>query len=145
MSVSWSSILKRNRGRNLLEVRSSIKGGARTIGFIVGYSDDLILFHVLNTDSFCLNGYSVVRSEDVKDYRVFDKSNYWQHRAVRRYKFKPVRPAGILLTSVSNLLESIAKRYSLTTIHIERIKPDVCYIGPLLSATRKTFTIDDLD
>ena len=85
MSASWPSILKRNSGCHLFEVRSRIKGAGRTMGFVVDYSPDWILFHVLNWDVFRLNGYTAVRSGDVKDYRAFDKAELWQHRAVHQF------------------------------------------------------------
>jgi hypothetical protein len=115
------------------------------MGFVVDSSEDLILFHVLGTDTFRLNGYTALRIADVRGFRHFDKVEFWQNRAARHYKLAPVRPAGILLTSVSELLTSISKRYPLITIHPERTRPGVCYIGPLLSMTEATFTIDDLD
>lgn len=145
MSASWSSILKRHHGSHLFEVRSAIKGAGRTMGFIVGFSDDLIILNVLDIDTFRLNGYTAIRTEDLKDYRDFNKDKFWQNRAARLLKLSPVRPAGISLTSIPELLASIAKRYSLITIHPERTKPGVCYIGPLLAITDLTFTIDDLD
>jgi hypothetical protein len=143
MSASWSSILKRRHGKHLFEVRSAIKSAGRTMGFIVGFSDDLILFHVLGTDTFRLNGYTAIRTKDVKDYRDFNKDKFWQNRAARQ--ILPVRPAGISLTSVPELLASISKRYPLITIHPERTRPGTCYIGPILSMTEATFTIDNLD
>ena len=145
MTASWPSILKRSCGRHLFELESRIKGAGKTIGFVVDFSNSLILVHVLERDAFQLNGYSVIRNEDVKNYRVFDKHDYWQNRAVRYFKLSPVCPPGISLSSVPELIASIAKRYPLITIHPERKKPDVCYIGPLLSMTDATFTIDDLD
>jgi len=145
MSSSWRSILKRHHGKHLFEVRSAIKGAGNTVGFVVGFSDDLLLFHVLDTDTFRLNGYSAIRTADMKDYRDFNKDNFWQNRAARHFKLSPVRPAGISLTSVPELLATISERYLLITIHPERSKPGICYIGPLLSMTEATFTIDDLD
>ena len=145
MSASWSSILKRRDERHLFEVRSAIKGAGRTVGFVVGFSDRLILFNVLDMDTFRLNGYSAIRLEDVKDYRDFNKDKFWLNRAARLFKLSPVRPRGILLSSVREFLASVSKRYTLITLHPERVKPDICYIGSLLTMTEATFTIDDLD
>jgi hypothetical protein len=50
MSTSWPSILKRHCGQHLFQTRSRITGAGSTIGFVVDFSQDLILFHVLNTD-----------------------------------------------------------------------------------------------
>ena len=115
------------------------------MGFVVGFSEDLLLFHALNPDTFRLNGYIVLRLEDVKEYRAFDKPEFWRNRAVRGFGLKPVRPVGISLSSLPDLLESIAKRFPLITFHTERTKPDVCYIGSLLAKAEATFTIEDLD
>jgi hypothetical protein len=145
MNASWPSVLKQHCGKHLFEVRSRIKGAGSTMGFVVDFSDDLILFHVLATDTFRLNGYAVNRTEDVKDYRGFNNGKFWQNRAAVHFKLAPVRPAGILLDSVPQLLTAISKRYPLITIHPEKIKPDVCYIGSLLSMTEATFKIDDLN
>src|SRR6266576_4180232 len=100
MSTYWRSILRQHYGTHLFEVRSAIKGAGRTMGFVVGFSDDLILFHVLDTDTFILNGYTAIRTEDVKDYRDFNKDEFWQNRAARYFKISPVPPVGISLTSV---------------------------------------------
>jgi hypothetical protein len=145
MNATFQSILRLHRGRHLFEVESRIKDAGRTMGFVVDFSDSLILFHVLNGDTFRLNGYSAIRDEDVKTYRAFDKREFWQNRAARSLRLAPFCPEGILMSSIPELIASVAKRYPLITIHPERRKPDVCYIGPLLSMTEATFTIDDLN
>jgi hypothetical protein len=145
MSRSWEATLKQIGRRRLVEVDSRIQGAGRTSGFVVDYSSDLILFHVLNTEVFNLNGYSVLRSSDVKRYRAFDKNVYWQSRAIRHLGLKPARPSGIALSSLPELISSISNQYPLITIHPERKKPSVCYIGRLLSLGKAIFTLDDLD
>jgi len=96
-------------------------------------------------DTFTLNGYSVLQNKDVRHYRVFNKREFWQNRAVRHFKLTPLRPAGISLASVPLLIGSIGERSPLITIHPERKKPDICYIGLLLSMSPKMFIIDELD
>jgi hypothetical protein len=145
MSASWTSILRRHVGRHIFEVRTRIKGTGETIGFVVDFSADLILFHVLDTDVFELNGYSVIHAADVKKYRAFNRSEFWLARAVRRFGLTPVHPSGISLSSLPDLLKSTAERFPLITIHMPKRNPDVCYIGDLLSLDKTTFTIDDLD
>jgi hypothetical protein len=145
MSVSLSSMLKRHCGRHLFQVVRNIKGSGRMAGFVVDFSECFILFHVVDMDAFRLNGYSVIRRADVRKHRAFDKREFWQYRAVRRFKLTPVRPAGVSLVSAPLLLGSIDEQYPLFTIHPERTKSDVCYIGHLLSMNAGTFTIDDLN
>ena len=117
----------------------------RIVGFIVDASDSLVLFHQLDGDCFQLINHTVIRDKDIKAYRFFDKPKYWQYRAAKKFRLKPKRPAGVSVESLPALLKSINKRYPLLTIHPEKKKPDVCYIGPLLSMTEQTFTIDDLN
>ena len=74
----------------------------------------------------------------------FDNAEFWQHLAARRLKLKPILPVGIILESIPTLLESISLHYPLMALHPERTKPNVCYIGSLLSVSKATWTIDDL-
>ena len=115
------------------------------MGFVVDFSPDLILFHVVDSATLKLNGYTVIRDEDVSDYRAFNKPGFWQAKVVKNLGLKPISPDGISLSSLPDLLKSIDDRYPLITIHPEKKKPDVCYIGPLLSLSKLTFTIDDLN
>jgi len=103
------------------------------------------LFHTLGSDTFRFNGYTVLRTEDISEYRFFTKAEYWQFRAVRHFHLKPIRPAGISVASFPELLKSIAQHYPLITFHPEKKNPAVCYIGPLVAITEHTVTIDDLD
>ena len=145
MSASLHSILRKSKTDVLFEVKRRIKDVGSTTGFIVGFSDSLLMFHRLDMDTFRLNGYTVLREEDVSQYRSFTKAAFWQARAVKHFQLKPVRPAGVCVDSVPELIRSVAEHYPLITFHPEKKKPDVCYIGPLISMTEHTFTIEDLD
>jgi len=131
--------------RHLCEVKRRIKDVGTTMGFIVGSSDSLVLIHTLGSDTFRFNGYTVLRDDDIRGLRFFTKAAYWQFRAVRHFRLKPTPPAGISVASWPELLKSIAQHYPLMSFHPEKTKPDVCYIGPLLSITERTVTIDDLN
>jgi len=145
MSTSFRSTLKSARARHLLEVKRRLKNVGSTVGFAVSFSDSLVLFHVLEKDTFRLNGYTVVRMGDITQYRVFSKATCWQLRAVRHLRLKPRRPAGISVASLPELVKSVAQHYPLMTFQRGKKNPDVCYIGPLVSMTERTFTIADLD
>ncbi len=145
MSVSFNSIFKKAKMRHLFEVKRRLKDAGRTTGFIVDFSDSLVLFHTVNMDTFRLNGYTVIRREDISHYRVFSKPEYWQVRAMRHFRPSPMPPEGISVASLPELLKSVAEHYPLITLHPEKTKPDVCFIGPLVSMTERTFTIEDLN
>lgn len=145
MSASFHSIIRKAKMKHLFEVKRRLKNTGKTIGFVVDLSDSLVLFHALELDSFRLNGYTVIRREDISEYRVFTRAEYWQVRAVRHFRLKPMRPAGVSVSSLPELLKSVAERYPLITLHPEKTKPDDCFIGELASMTERTFTIEDLD
>ena len=140
-----TTFLKRHRGRHLVEVKSRIKDAELTRGFVVDFSDSLVLFHVLDMDTFRLNGYNVLRSDDISHFGAFDKQRFWQNRAISHFNIAPVRPSEISLSSIPDLIKSIAKQYPLIVFHPERKKPDICYVGRLLTTSGATFIIDDLD
>lgn len=145
MSASIPAILKKFKLAHLVEVKRRLKHVGRTTGFVVDVSEPLVLFQTLDTDTFRLNGYTVLRGKDISHYRAFAKAAYWQFRAVRHFRLRPSRPIGISIVSLPEFLRSVSRHYPLLTIHPERTKPDICYIGRYLSATDQTLLIDDLN
>ena len=145
MHTRFKSVLSKHQMRHLFQIKRDLKDVRSTMGFVVDFSDSLILFHVLDMDTFRLNGYMVIREEDVSEYRFFAKPEHWQCRAVRHFRLRPARPAGISVASLPELLTSVARHYPLITLHPEKKNPDVCYIGPLVAMTERTFTITDLN
>ena len=142
---NFKSVLEKHRARDLAEFKRGIKGVGRDCGFVVDFSDEWILLHIVDIDTFAMNGYSAVRDEDISEYRFFDKAAYWRHRAVRKFGLRGMRPARIAVRSLADLLTTASQRFSLVTIHRERRKPGVCYIGSVTGVTEKTVTIEDLN
>lgn len=115
-------------------------------GFVLACSETLTLIHILETSTYTLNGYSVIRNEDVSLYAVYDRPDYYFDSRVLKLKgIKPEPKPNISLASLSDLLTSIDKLYPLITIHREGINNDVCFIGRLASITPKTFTLYEID
>ena len=115
-------------------------------GFVLACSDTLTLLHILDKDTFTLNGYSVIRNDDVSLYAVYDRPDYYFDSRVLRLKgVKPEPQPEISVASLPDLLSSIDKRYPLTTIHREEMNDEVCFIGRLANMTLKTFTLYEID
>ena len=117
----------------------------KAAGFVAAFSDTLILLHRLEWDTFRLNGYTVIRAEDVSYYRVFDSPKYWQYQAAKLFRHAPKCPKGFLFGSLQGFLKSNVGKDRLVTLHVEKTKPDACYIGPVVSVTEKTVVIEDLN
>ena len=114
-------------------------------GFVLACSETLTLLHVLNTSTYTLNGYSVIRNDDVSLYSVYDRPDYYYKSRVLRLKgIRPEPQPGIALASFPDLLVSIDKLFPLTTIYREEINKDRCFIGRLAGFTPKTFTLNRL-
>lgn len=56
-----------------------------------------------------------------------------------------MRPSGISVASLQDLLLSATKHFGLVTVHPEEKQPDLCYIGPVTAITKSTVTIQDLN
>lgn len=145
MNIKFQSILRKHKLKHLVEMKRGSSGLSRVTGFVADFSDSLILMHRLDWDTFQLNGYTVIREDEVSQYRFFDKAEHWQFRAVRLNRIVPRHPVNISIASLAELLTSIAQRYPLVTVHPERTKPDVCYIGSVNSVAERTVTIEDLN
>lgn len=143
-TTAFQRELRKSSGK-LIEIRRHIKGTKNTCGFVVDFTPEIILFHSLDWDTFRLNGYTAILDADIKDFRVFDRSTYWQHRAVKHYQLEPTPLPTVSIASLSALLSTVAAQFPFVTVHRERINPDVCYIGPLAKLSRETFTIEDLN
>lgn len=110
-------------------------------GFIVDFSDSLILLHNFCPDCFRLNGYTAIRTADVRNYRVFGERSAYPFKAIQHNKVKPEPTPEISLVTLPDLLTSVCNAYPLVTIHRELIFPDECFIGRLAAMTPKTFTL----
>ena len=115
-------------------------------GFVLACSETLTLLHLLETATYTLNGYSVIRNEDVSLYAVYDRPDYYYDSKVLRLKgIKPQPQPEISLESFPDLLTSIDRLYPLFTIHRELIDNDICFVGRLAGMTPKTFTLYEVD
>ena len=144
MGLRFQSIFKKHQLKHLVELKRGSKGLDRITGFIVDFSDSLVLLHCLNWDTFRLNGYTVIREDDISHYRFFDKPAYWQFRAAKLLRFSPGQPTGVSIGSFHEFLTSVAKRFPLVMFHPERTKPETCYVGSVSSVTDRTVVLDDL-
>lgn len=146
------SRVKRIDYKEIIRSRYLVKFGRKPIddsdlyGFVLACGETLTLLHILQTSSYTLNGYSVIRNDDVSRYAVYDRPDYYFDSRVLRLKcIQPVPQPEISVASLSDLLTSIDKLYPLITIHREEINNDVCNIGRLAGLTPKTFTLFEID
>jgi len=109
-------------------------------GFALAWNADLTLIHVLNNDFFRLNGYAVFRNSDVRTWRSVSKADFVA-RAVRLQKVRPSKPDAVAIGSMKEALGSAGTTFPLITIHRERIKRGVCYVGKFLRTNQRVITM----
>jgi hypothetical protein len=142
-----SSIFQRDlkkQSRHLVLIRRPSWMPA-VFGFVVGSSDTLVLLHSFNSEAFCLNGYDVIRQCDIRSFCFFNDPRYWRHQALRRLKIRPIPPRDIRLTSMKELLSSVAASYPLLSAHREMPHRRTTYVGPVVSMAERSFTVEDSD
>src|SRR5262245_23249780 len=148
VNSNLQTVFRKHRLKHLLEVKRTPRVLGGISGFVIDVSPTfggLLLVHRLDWDTFRLNGYSVLTMESISHYRIFDRAANWQHRAARRLQLAPKCPMGVSLQELPVSLVSIAKRYPLLTIYVEKQNPEVCYVGSLFILMGRTFTIQELD
>jgi hypothetical protein len=87
-----------------------------------------------------LNGYSIFRNSDVKRWRPIPKDDFLARAAVL-HKLRPRKPAGVGIDSLRQALCSAGKAFPLVTIHTERVRRGVCYVGRVLGTTQRALTL----
>lgn len=113
-------------------------------GFVLDCSDILTLIHLMD-DNFYLNGYTIIRNEDVTKYWVYDKQSYFVSRALNIKNLKPIQQPEVEIGCWHNVLSTASNLFPLITIHREEMNNEVCYIGRLVEITSRTFTLQEID
>jgi len=141
----FQSVLKKHLMKHLFEVKRKPKVLENVAGYVVAFSKPLILLNRLEWNPLCQDGYTVIRAQDIRLFRFFDKPGYWQFRAARQKGLQAVAPAGVSLGSLSVLLTSAAEHSPLLNLQAEKRYPDICFIGVLASVSDRTLTLEELD
>jgi hypothetical protein len=112
-------------------------------GFVLAYSEALTLLNVL-TDDYFLNGYSVIRNQDVVAYSPYDNPDYFLNRAVLLKGIKPKRAPKMNVLDWPLLLKTANQLFPLITVYRELISTDVCHIGTIRTVRAKTFDLFEI-
>lgn len=115
------------------------------VGYIVGVSESLVMLHVLCDNLMLLNGYTVLRTTDIRRYQIKDERECFMHRALKLKGIAPVPQPEISLSDHISLLTTADERFPLLTIHQELKYPNMCFIGKVEKLTKKKLTLEEID
>jgi hypothetical protein len=110
---------------NLVDL-SRVEGFDTLRGYVVGIGSDLLVLHEVSND-ITLDGHSILRLGDVADVLALDEEHFAAH-ALKLLGLEPSRPH-VDVTSLESVFRSLAEREELATIALEKVAPDVAYIG----------------
>jgi hypothetical protein len=110
------------------------------LGFALTWNAELTLMQPLEKERFLLNGYSIIRNSDVKRWRPIPTDDFLARAAVL-HNLRPRKPAKVGIASVRQALSSAGKAFPLVTIHTERVRRGVCYIGRVLRTSQRALTL----
>jgi hypothetical protein len=130
--------------KHLIEFDRRPKIQERIAGFVLDFSDSLILMHLLEWNTFTLNGYAVIRVQDINRQRVFNRKGYWQNKAASVKKLKPIHP-GTSISSIEEAIASASKIFALIAIEKELVANDKRWIGKLARFSKRTVSIHGLN
>jgi hypothetical protein len=114
-------------------------------GYVVGVSDLFVLLHALDPSYINLNGYILLRAEDIRRYRIRNDYDFFLNRALKLKGIRPVPQPEIDLSSFPTLLSSANKSFPLLTIHREIMDAETCFIGRVKNLTDKTVTLQEIN
>lgn len=131
--VNPSELLKALQGRSL--VRFSRRFENNTIGGYVLDVGPRFFLLLLLSDCIWFDGFEGFRISDVREFRLDPHARFAETALKERGERKPRRPR-IDLGSIEKLLITANRHFPLVTIHLERLDPEVCYIGRVVSIER---------
>jgi hypothetical protein len=145
MSPAWRRLLNKHKGKTLVELCRRPKIEERISGFVVDFSDDLILLHRLDWNTFSLDGYTLLRDDDIQAKRFYSHDAYWPKRAIEKFKLQSRQVSGLKIGALPETIIEISKKFPL--IHVERELrfPGECWIGTALEVTDKLLVLDNLN
>jgi len=112
-------------------------------GYVLGVGAEFFLLADVS-DQIWLNGFECLRLVDIEQLEPAPHARFVEAALQSRGEILPDAPA-IALDNVGEVLASVARRFPLVTIHPEITKPDVCYIGQIISIEGGVAWMLDID
>lgn len=112
-------------------------------GIVLDYSLNLILLACLD-DEFYLNGYMLVKVEDITAYRIYNKPDSFLFKARQELDLRPEYSFRLDLSNIKSVCEKIHSLYPLITVNKEK-SDDTVYIGIITKITEHTFSLYEID
>jgi len=128
----------------LVRVHRTIHRADRVDGFVVGIGERWVLLNVFDPDMF-LDGYAALRLGDIKRVERRGGPDSFPLRALRHFGQFPSVPDGVDLDTIEGPLASLGTKYPLLIIHVEQLDPRICYVGKLVSTSKRSLRLFEIN
>ena len=112
-------------------------------GFVLATDREHTLLAPAN--DFVLNGYCVIRNEDVSRHLIYDDPDCFTSRALRLLEVSAPPLPDIDIESFTTVAQSAVQHFPLIVVHSERRHPGICWVGRYRSHTKKRLVLDSID
>lgn len=109
-------------------------------GFVVAEGRSLIVLNQVN-DSYRIDGYCVIRREDIASYSTRFKKRALIQAALRLKAQAPVLPEGLELGSMCAVMHSAQARFSVLVINREKIQPSEVEVGAIRMSSEGSYVL----
>jgi len=145
MDPQYELLLKYVKARFLVSLNRKPESLAPLEGYVLDFSNELLLLQRFLWDPFSLNGYTVVPVRDVASFEVFDNENHWVYQAIEKTKFKPKKPRALNLQNWDTLISDSAKKFPLLSFEAERKDPDNVHLAKFVHTDNRKVVFHKLD
>lgn len=111
------------------------------LGYVLDIGPKFFLIAVIDTDTIRFNGFSCLRWADVRRLETPHRYQEFVVKALRKRHEGIKKKPRVDLASTQSILRSADKIFPLITIHLEKLRPDVCYIGCIAGASDKSVSM----
>lgn len=112
--------------RQFVRFTSGFEGGF-VRGYVLSVGPRFFLLASVS-DNIRFNGFECLRIADVRNFRPDPTARFVTAALQMRSEQRPRRPS-VSVASIEEILKSASRLFPLVTIHRERKKPDICYVG----------------
>jgi hypothetical protein len=125
--------------RVLIRFTRSLEQGS-VMGYVLATGPVFFLLALVD-ENIRFNGFQCLRLQDVKNLQMPAECATFVETALKLRGEKRPRTPRVSVQSIKELLETAGRIFPAVTIHRERVAPDVCHIGKVLSASESEVSL----
>lgn len=144
MSDNLQKTFAEVRLRRLCKITLAAKYAPSVEGFIVDWSDSLLLMHAFDRDTFRLNGYCAIGLRFLKSFEHPTDDLNWMDHALRRKRCVPAAPKRLDLRNWATLIKSIDKEGRWFSMNLDGKRPREFFVSKLQSVRKTVVRLHDI-